>query len=93
MENLAQLQTHRKFQSGDNNAVNTAIRRQLSAQHGSSGAYCVAIDAARPGTAYIAFGAGGPESNLYREWFNITPKGEQWLEEQWCAYVPVAVTW
>lgn len=84
VDNVTQLCTHRKFQAGDNNSVNTAIRMQLAQQHANSGAYCVAIDAARPGTAYIAFGAGGPESNLYREWFNITPKGEQRCESVPC---------
>lgn len=75
MENVNQLFTHRKFQDGDSNAVNSYVRQQLSQQGPGAGAYCVAIDAARPGSAYIAYGAGGPESSIYKEWFNITPKG------------------
>lgn len=75
---MTQLRTHRKFEEGDTNAVNKHIRQQLSQAAGASGAYCVALDAARPGTGCIAYGAGGPESSIYREWFNITPKGE------WC---------
>lgn len=73
---MTQLRTHRKFEEGDTNAVNKHIRQQLSQAAGASGAYCVALDAARPGTGCIAYGAGGPESSIYREWFNITPKGE-----------------
>lgn len=78
VENVTQLRNHRKYVEGDNTTVNKTIRQRLSQQNAQSGAYCVAIDAARPGTAYIAYGAGGPESSIYREWFNITPKGE------WC---------
>ena len=76
VDNVTQLRNHRKYVEGDNTHVNKTIRQQLSQQNAQSGAYCVAIDAARPGTAYIAYGAGGPESSIYREWFNITPKGE-----------------
>lgn len=75
VENVTQLRNHRKFEEGDTNAVNKHIRQQLSQAAGASGAYCVALDAARPGTGCIAYGAGGPESSIYREWFNITPKG------------------
>lgn len=75
VENVTQVRNHRKYHDGDNSAVNKHIRQMLSQQNAQSGAYCVAIDAARPGTAYIAYGAGGPESSIYREWFNITPKG------------------
>lgn len=77
VENVTQLRNHRKFQEGDTNTVSKFIRQQLSQQgNAAAGAYCVAIDAARPGTGCIAYGAGGPESSIYREWFNITPKGE-----------------
>jgi hypothetical protein len=75
VENVTQVRNHRKYLEGDNSAINKHIRQTLSQQNAQSGAYCVAIDAARPGTAYIAYGAGGPESSIYREWFNITPKG------------------
>jgi hypothetical protein len=77
VDNVTQLCNHRKFVQGDNNTVTTAIRLQLAQQHATAGAYCVAIDAQRPGSGYIVFGAGGPESNLYKEWFNITPKGKE----------------
>lgn len=76
VDNVTQLCNHRKFEEGDTQTVNKKIRQQLSQQSAQSGAYCVAIDAARPGTGCIAYGAGGPESSIYREWFNITPKGE-----------------
>jgi len=79
VENVTQLRNHRKFLDGDTNHINKQIRQQLSQQasNPNAGAYCVAIDPARPGTAYIAYGAGGPESSIYREWFNISPKGEE----------------
>lgn len=77
VENVTLLRNHRKFAEGDPTNVSKHIRQQLSQQAaGNAGAYCVAIDAARPGTGYIAYGAGGPESSIYKEWFNITPNGE-----------------
>jgi hypothetical protein len=77
VEHVAQLLSHRKLEEGDAAHVNATLRQQLATQgSGSGGVYCVAIDAQRPGTGYIAFGAGGPTSSVYKEWFNITPKGE-----------------
>ena len=85
VDNVSSVISHRKYQQGNTDAINDWVRTQLVTAAaasggggnagGNAGVYCVGLDEKRPGAGYIAFGGGGPASNIYREWFNITPKG------------------
>ncbi|WIA22113.1 hypothetical protein OEZ85_004454 [Tetradesmus obliquus] len=74
VEKVTEVAHHRKSVDGDTAAVNQAVRAQQAQMAGRAAAYCVALDSHRPGTGCIAWSAG-VSSNVYREYFTVTPHG------------------